>query len=395
MGNADKPSLTSYIDKSTRKRHWVVQFRFTDPGTKERKRFQFRGTINRFKTDSEKIIRGNTDADNLNKLLEQGWNPFHETPGQFIRRQTGGFVNRPRTISECLEECYNIKMKQLTSQDAPRSYRYIYHHFRKWLETQFLDKLKPDNFGTVHAMAYADQLTREGKKGRGFNNYRTILKVFFNMMLTREVIYKNPFKEVPVATTTEAEIVPFQDAELKAIWNYMKENGHYNLYVFTKFSYYTLLRPIELIKLQVKHIDLARGKINLPAAASKNRKSRSCDMPPALRILINEWLEVQGVIAYKQVNDYLFGHGLKICPQQLVKRNSVTRCHAKILKELKFEGRLSLYSYKYSGIINSYLAGISLEEIRRQCGHHSIEITQIYMSKLNLLKPSSFGTVNY
>lgn len=382
-----KPALSSFRDKAIKKWVWMVTFMFSNTDG-QRKQFQFRGEINKPSSDEDKIKRGNAYVTLLNRYLEEGWNPFDETPGMFERRKTGGFVNRPKTVGECLTECYELKNKQLTSSDAHRTYKFIYEHFTKWLQAQFLDKMRPHEFVAVHAMAYMDQLTNEGKKGRGFNNYRTVMKVFFNMMVDRDVIEKNPFNKTKPAKVTEAEIVPFQDAELKAIREHLKAHD-FNLYVFTQFIFYLLLRPIEVIKLQVKHIDLTRGMLTLPAAASKNRKSRSCDIPPPLRSIINDWLK------YESINDYLFGKDLQTGSRPISSRNKVTERHKAVLTKLEFEGKLSLYSYKYSGVISAYLAGVSIDEIRRQCGHHSVEITQIYMQKLNLLKPSSFGTVTY
>lgn len=384
-----KPAFTLVkVGKDKGKRIWFVSFMFTDEGSGERKQFQFRARINQKTTEGEKITEANSTAAALLDYLREGWNPFTESPGQYQNRSTGGFVNRPRTLGEALKECYDIKMQQLTGYESERTYKYIYNHFSAWVNAQFLDRLRPDSFTTAHAMAYSDHLTNQGKKGRGFNNYRTVVKIFFNMMVERDLIQKNPFSKIKPARTTEAEITPFADMELQAIRSYLIKND-YNLYVFTQMIFYLLLRPIEIVKLQVKHIDLTRNKITLPSSASKNRKSRLCNIPPALKTILQEWLR------FESVNDYLFGFGMATGPRPIARRNTVTERHAKALKAMGFEGKLSLYSYKYNGVIAAHLAGISMEEIRLQAGHHSVEITQIYMVKLGLLKPSSFGTVNY
>jgi len=388
MPQFSAPQLLYTDDKVRKKRVWYVAFMYKNELTGKREQFQFRGTINKENSEESKIFEGRSYCVALQNILNSGWNPFEQTPGEYIRAQHSGFVSRPKNLLECLEECYEIKKKQLTGNESIRTYKYIFEHFKKWIVGQFLDQTKPYNFTVAHAMAYSDQLIREGKSGRGFNNYRSVIKVFFNMMLERELIVKNPFTKIKPAKITEAEIVPFQDMELKIIRDHLKEND-YNLYVFCQFIFYTLARPIEIIKLQVKHIDLSRNKINIPAAASKNRKSRPCNIPPALKSILNEWLK------FTSVNDYLFGRGLQVSPLPCMTRNQVTVRHKDVLKALKFEGKISLYSWKYSGVINAYLAGISIEEIRAQAGHHSIEITQIYMAKLGLLKASGFGTVEY
>ncbi len=96
------------------------------------------------------------------------------------------------------------------------------------------------------------------------------------------------------------------------------------------------------------------------------------------------------------MNDFLFtGRELIIGPKGKNRREDITNKLKAHLKKLNFDSNLSLYSFKYSGVISAYMAGISIEEIRIQAGHSSLEMTQIYMKKLGLIKASSFGTTDY
>jgi len=387
--NYSKPQLTFYIN-TNKEKSWLVEFYCNNPDNIiERRRFQYRFDINKQRTQSDKISKGNSWLTTLSTMLNEGWNPFTHTPDNYIIQKDSGFIKRPKTISESITEAYELKLKQLTGDESPRTYKYIHKNFKDWLSDQYLDKLRPEAFTQQHAMAYADYLTNDGKKGRTFNNYRSVVKLLFNMLVERDIVVKNHFSKVKAAKVTEAEIVPFLDAELKQIWEHLLKND-YNLFVLTKCIFYLLLRPIEVLWLQVKHIDLTKGKINLPAAASKNRKSRSCNIPPALMTILKAWLK------YDSINDYLFSkNDFTIGPVRCKRRQDLTDAHKVHLDKLEFNENISLYSYKYSGVIAARVAGISLEEIRDQAGHSSVKITEIYMQKLGLIKPSSFGSVDY
>lgn len=82
-------------------------------------------------------------------------------------------------------------------------------------------------------------------------------------------------------------------------------------------------------------------------------------------------------------NWYLFGQNLKPS-EKPYSRNAVTRRHAAILKRCSIDSRYSMYSWKHTGNVDSYLAGIDVYDIMRQNRHHSLEQTMNYLRSLGL-----------
>ncbi len=90
-------------------------------------------------------------------------------------------------------------------------------------------------------------------------------------------------------------------------------------------------------------------------------------------------------------NDYLFGSGLKTCSTKY-SRNSVTRIHKEALTACKISKEFTMYSWKHTGVISAYKAGIDLFSIMRQLRHHSLTQTQIYLKSLGLQPNIEFGS---
>jgi integrase len=87
---------------------------------------------------------------------------------------------------------------------------------------------------------------------------------------------------------------------------------------------------------------------------------------------------------------FLFGRGMKPGPVSL-SRNMVSKRHSEVLRSLNYPSDLTLYSWKHTGVVAAYKAGIDLYSIMRQLRHHSLDMTQIYLKSLGLVKNEQFG----
>ena len=62
----------------------------------------------------------------------------------------------------------------------------------------------------------------------------------------------------------------------------------------------------------------------------------------------------------------------------------MTERFRKLIKELNLGSDYTLYSWKHSGVVAAYNAGIDIKTIQNQCRHHSLEQTDIYLKSLGL-----------
>ena len=56
----------------------------------------------------------------------------------------------------------------------------------------------------------------------------------------------------------------------------------------------------------------------------------------------------------------------------------------RLITELHLGKDYTLYSWKHSGVVAAYNAGIDIKTIQNQCRHHSLEQTDIYLKSLGL-----------
>jgi len=67
-----------------------------------------------------------------------------------------------------------------------------------------------------------------------------------------------------------------------------------------------------------------------------------------------------------------------------VSKNVMGSRYRKLTKDLKLNKDYTLYSWKHSGVVAAYKAGIDIKTIQSQCRHHSLEQTDIYLKSLGL-----------
>lgn len=90
-------------------------------------------------------------------------------------------------------------------------------------------------------------------------------------------------------------------------------------------------------------------------------------------------------------NFYLFGLNLKIS-EKPYNRNSVTGRHTEILKSVGItDPNYTMYGWKHTGNVDSFLAGVDPYDLMRQNRHHSLEQTMKYLRSLGLRPNVNFS----
>jgi integrase len=206
------------------------------------------------------------------------------------------------------------------------------------------------------------------------------LKAVFAFSVEEGYLKINPFKDVKnIAKQKDSEKnFPFTEYERSVLEPALKQFPE--LYLFTRFVYYTFSRIQELKELKVRDINLRTRTITLKADTVKTERTL---VKPIVSPLLDFILE-SGVLN-NPGHYYVFGKGLKPgaerCPV-----NYATNEHKKVLESCKIyrKGETTLYGWKHTGNINAYLANMDIKLIQKINGHSSLETTEIYLSKLGL-----------
>lgn len=328
--------------------------------------------MNYIKSNRKREAEGQIIISQVNKLLKEGWSPFAPVAQTHLN------------IGDQLNQIMDLKKSTLRHRSY-QSYKYASDKLIQWVNKNSLSFMPAKDFTPIMAQNYFDSLLRTGIKGRTYNKTKGFLVTIFNMMIDREIIDKNPFKKIRKLPEELGKNLAFSDKKKKDLQAHLKEHNP-RLYLFTQFIYFCYIRPLELLRLKVSNVDLKAGMIFIHGDQSKNKKSESVIIPDAFKA------QLLGMNLDKHSpDDFLFGYGLESGPDSY-SRNTVTRHHHEALKALSIPSQFTLYSWKHTGVMAAYKAGIDLYSIMRQLRHHSLTQTQVYLKSLGLQPNTEFGS---
>jgi integrase len=246
-------------------------------------------------------------------------------------------------------------------------------------DIRILHKLFPSLDFTSKSLKLA--LQAKYPNGKTARNKFGAIKTVFNYAQTEKLISFNPFDEkvnAPKAKGDSNSNFPFNDFERSKMEPELMK--YPELYLFTRFIYYSFSRPKELLALRVGDINLKTKTIRIKP---ENAKTELLLIKPIVKPFME--LLVNSGIMNNPNSYYVFGKGLKPglvqCPI-----NFPAQEHQKILTKLGLYRPYETvpYSWKHTGNINAYLAGMDLKLIQKINGHTSILTTEIYLRKLGL-----------
>lgn len=362
-----EPTLCTYNNDLSKP--WFVYFDYTDQlsGTTIRK--QFRGPINSKKSIEERTHFGNTLKDYWKRQLKAGWNPFGDNLP----------ILQP-TIAEALETILALKQNNC-SKRTMEAYRYSVRLLIDWLTKNRLNNIRVHQFEPHFARTYMDHLAiNKGYSGRTWNDKLVNMATFFNCMVDRDWISKNPFAKIKKVPVGIGRNVAFTESEREALRAHLLAHDR-PMYFFTQFVYYCFIRRSELTRLKVGNIDWQNMTIVIPSDASKNKKQESVVIPgPFVDIL-----KSMGLDGLPQ-DWYIFGRMMKPGPVQYVNYNHISQRHNEISKAIGISPEKGLYSWKHSGVCSLYpkLNG-DIYALMRQLRHSELTTTQIYLKSLGLV----------
>lgn len=351
---------------------WYVYAAIRNPETGKMHPIKKRGKMNYIKNARERMREGKYLVRLINELLAQG----RLTP----------FKNHISvSLIEQLQKEVDLKKNFLRSRTC-QSYEYARKMLTAWIKEKHFEDFEPKEFTKAHAQMFCDYLTLAKKyKGKTFNVMKSFVSVLFNSMADKDIITDNPFRRIKSQRQEIGKNIAFSEAQKEKLIEHLKKHNH-RLYLATQFIYFCYIRPVELMRLQVRNVDLKGRKIVIYPQQSKTHRQEQVEIPDAFFSLV-ESMNLEG---YDE-NDFLFSNGLTPGKRQLG-RNRLTQLHLKALRKLKFSSDYTLYSWKHAGVVNAKQQGIDVYDIMRQLRHTSLDHTMIYLKSLGLTRNEQFAS---
>lgn len=356
---------------------WYVHFRILHPDTGERKQLRFSMGINHYRTKQERLYEANALCKALKEKLADGWMPFEVKTVEY------------KTIYSALEGITAIKWESLRPR-TKHSYRVVLDIFLAWLKKKGYDDLKPDEFGSEEAMKYMDYLSVDkGLTGRTWNNRLAFMKIFFNYLVDRELIAKNPFRKIkkhPESKSTRN--YAYSESELEKVFAHLHEK-HRRLYYFCRFVYALYVRPNECARLQIKDVDFGNWTINVHADISKTKRYRVAIIPDSYKPMFEE----MNLQSYPP-DYYIFSYGCKPGEKYNPTFDKLTPKLKGINAKLGINPMCTMYSFRHSGIIKLYkLLKYNTYECMQITGHTEMASFQNYLKTLGFAQNENFRSL--
>ncbi len=341
-----------------------VGYYIVNPITGKKRRVRIK--VNRIKNQKERRRYARQLIVEINKKLEQGWNPFleQEAPKSFS------------LLSSAIDTFLNLKGKELR-YDSIRTYKSILKSFLSWAE-QNVSKNKDVyvlNITQNEAHQYLYNLyINLNKSEKVYNNHKKMLSTFWVWLIENGYSKVNVFAGIKKKKEKPKNRIFIEENIRDKIFNFFRESKQYNYLAICYLTFYGLLRPKEISLLRSSDINFTQNYIRVRAEISKTRKERIISMPTPLKNILMK-IGVEKI----ETSLYIFGKRGFMPDKSPSNSRYIGKVWAKMRIELNLDMNIQFYGLKDSGIIELLRAGVSPEAVRDQAGHSSLEMTNKYV----------------
>jgi integrase len=349
---------------------WYIEFSAWDVQRSllVRKRFY---EVNNIPSEQERRSYANRILQHLNKLLNEGYHfdtnkvPYHEEKEQ----------SQTYTLKEAVSFALEIKKPSIRSASYP-SYKSTVELFKKWAAATRIQDMDVVYFDRLRAVYFDDYLLVEcGYAAKTVNGHIAYLKSLFQVMVERGIILNNPLRNIRKHKEAQSlKNMAFSKEQMTRIKKIVEMKDP-DLWLFIQFIYYCYLRPNEVRQLKHIYLNMDKNQIFIPAHISKNGKDGYVTIPESFRSVLAVSKELNSPF------EYIFPGRDKSGP---VSKNVMGLRFHELVKDLNLGKDYTLYSWKHSGVVAAYYAGIDIKTIQGQCRHQSLEQTDIYLKSLGL-----------
>lgn len=365
-----------------------IEFYLMNPltGKMERQRIKLNRLKKRCKSKADFLIEAHTTINRINQALlgttfsscEFG---ISEQPQK--EKTTESSILMSEAVARFLEE-KKVELRETSF----RSYRTFCKQFLSWLEN--CHKSLPCSLMTRQlAVSYMDFVYRggnsasatSGRKAEGFvsprtyNNNLKLARALSHWCVEKCYLEDDVFSHISAKKQRQKERITIPSDVRTVLSNYLKDH-HPKYLIICELVYTSLLRPVEISRLQVGDVDIDNCCIHVPASKSKNHNSRDARLSSELCALLSQH------IMFHNADEFLFAEGWTPGVKAL-SSHTYTNVWTRIREELHLPKQMQLYSLRDSGINELLRAGVDPLSVMQAADHHDLKMTTIYANHHN------------
>ncbi|MEX0275697.1 MAG: tyrosine-type recombinase/integrase [Flavobacteriaceae bacterium] len=377
-----KGSAVAFIDyvpaELRENKTWEIVYYCKNPFTGKLK--IKRNRVRPLKSIVERRKHGKRMVLNINRKLENGWNPWVEQ-SRGIR-----FIG----LFEAMDRYLMIVKKELEKDDKRddtlRTYSSYIRNIKKYLTETNREDIYVYAFTKELTIEFLDHIYYErDNKARTRNNYLGFIFTLFGFFMKKKYVGNNPAQDIDALPNNEKKRIYIPSKYRKIIFDYFEKNNPEYL-VLSLLCYYCLVRRTEITKLKVGDIFLKNGILYVEGGVAKNRKSKPVTIPDKLLPMLANHIK-------KAANeDYIFSHNLHPGSKRL-KPKKISDIWAAMRKDTKLPTSVQWYGLKDSGITDLLKRGVKPILVKDQARHYSISQTMDYYPKEIIEAETSIKTL--
>lgn len=360
---------------------WYVYYSFRNPATDklERQTPVYSG-VNQFKTVQERKKAIKILCKAVAKILENGFNPYLD--GDSIEETPK--YNIPDAVLFVLN-LRKISLKENSYQD----FRIRIKSFEKWLLNNGFENRYITSVNKITVINYLN-LVLKNTSPKNRNNTRSNLGMFFTTLEDNEIIPINFIPKIKILKAIPERNKTYSTKQKKDIFAYLLENDKL-LLLFIQFVSFNNLRPVEIVRLRIKDINI---KDRLVYVRAKNKPVKIKIIP---EILLSELPNLDN---YKPEN-FLFtpdGIGGEWNTSETNKRGYFGKRFKKIKTVFDLGEDYGMYSFRHTFITmlyNSLVIGSTPFEAKSKLmlitGHNTMSALEKYLRDIDAVLPDDYS----
>ena len=264
---------------------WYVYFYYQDPATGKMSSNPFKVylDINRYKTVKERKAYGKLLVKVVLHHLNDGYNPYVKGSAELQE-------SKIPSINEAFEQAL-FDRKGYLKVNTYRSYADYLKIFLKWLDKKGVAEKPISALNKQMVVDYLNYMGRPKPEGKGLkptsvHNHKLNLSAIFKQVVKNGWADKNYIAEIETQKNKPTKNEPFSPAELEKLRGYLRGMDSPYMYQYFLFLFYSLLRNREILRLQVKDVDLERRVLTIE---TKGEKKSTVYIIDPLKELLDSW----------------------------------------------------------------------------------------------------------
>jgi integrase len=360
---------------------WRVWFRFFHSGkwsyiSRKGDHSRTLGSIKNFK--ERLAFAGDIQAALKYRLEVMGWNPITNSYPTKTAKEIEVERLSKLSFSEALDFAYK-KKKPDWSHKTGQDYSSIIKYLKQAGNALGFTYTPIKELRRPHYKLLLEEVTGlRALAPTGYNKYREFLSSLITEMVEWDVVEHNFIHDIKTKQVEKrvAHRPPTQDQRLLIVEKIKINYPEY--YRFLAVLYGCTIRPVEITRLQIKHLHKLEGIFRLPAPITKKGIEREVPIPDWVMDLLSEL----NLHAYPPEYFIFSGKGAMFLPgKKQMGKNAPTRWWRNIVKKPRDKGGLDLEVSQYS---LKKLSGDDMVRLQRREGATNLlELPRIMMGHAN------------